>query len=312
MIILHLMNEKLIEYINEQKNNGYSDQQIKNILLKAGYQKKDFIKYFKKKPLLFFNRKVVFFLLILLIFISIFLIINQFNKYNYPRYTQKASEYLLMNDTYNAKKYLTLSRKYGQNDPDHLMKIGNLYEEIGFLSKAVQYYNKSIAISDEDLSKYDKSEIYSKIGMVYLINQEYHNSIKFYTKALAENSYSDKAYSGLGWANLYLDMKNKNNNDWFNKSLEFFNLSISINKNNYIAYLGKGKIYYELKEYEKTIYYTKKGLDIINQSNLIETINCKGYARIAKSYKFLNNEEMYDVYRDKALNIDKECNFDAV
>lgn len=123
-----------------------------------------------------------------------------------------------------------------------LIREDNYFEALSFLKEAYELN------SEDDAVKNNLSVLYSKLGNESFNKQNYNNAIKYYIQAL---NYSDEVILRNNISIAYQNMAVFEENN-FNKII-LLNRSIEYNKKNYAAYFNLGILYYQQKNYDKSI-----------------------------------------------------------
>jgi tetratricopeptide (TPR) repeat protein len=171
-----------------------------------------------------------------------------------------------------------------------LNNIGMLYKETGDYKLSLASYTKALKyISTHKMNK-PKWTIYENMGIVYKQLNKLDSSLYFYRKAVAEieklNSSRDLAMIFYNIANLYSFYLNQPDSAeyYFDKSLKLADNSDEYLKTN--IYGSMGKMYFNRKDYDKSI------ASIIESLNLAEKQNSWQSQEFAHFYLYLN-------YKDK-------------
>lgn len=237
------MNQKLVAYIKEAFSKGYSASQIREALVKQGYDKNmidESISYVSKTPKS--SKKTIFIISIVILFI----IIGSYSGYVY--FKDKAKE---VQPTQSSEETLPVEEVRELTEAQKSIDSGwELYRQRKFNEAVIQFSNAIPLSSDDDST----SIAYTGIGASYFLLKDYEKSKEAINKALSLNPDNGRAHTGLGW--IYLNSKD------YNKAEEEFNKALSIDQNDDDAHSGLGGVYYNLKDYDKSKEEFNKALSI--------------------------------------------------
>ena len=155
--------------------------------------------------------------------------------------------------------------------------FGIIFTNFDYLNKEQKYkrhINKSIeSIDKEDYIdaenqllkalKYtneNNSEVYEKLGSLYLKLSDTKNAIKYFTKAVEVDPRNDFAYAELGWS--YYEQGN------FTIAKKMFNESVAINSKNDLGYIGLAKIATDSQEFNLAKIFFDKAKSISSENEL--------------------------------------------
>ena len=177
----------------------------------------------------------------------------------------------------NKKNFKKKYNKALQQKVISLSDTGDMYAEKGELDKAIEQYNKALAIDPHD------SVTLSNLGNIYAQKGEFDKAIEQFNKALAIAPQQAITLSNLG--NAYL------NNGEYDRAIEQCNKALAIEPLRVITLSILGNIYAQKGELDKAIEQYNKALVIDPQQD--NTLSNLGNA-------YLNNGEF-----DKAI---EQCN----
>lgn len=228
------------------------------------------------------------------------------------------------NDLDEAIKYLNLSLKINSNDLDNYYLRGYIYRKKGEFDLALKDYDFTIKNSSKNEFSYlKKAEIFEE-------KNELNLAIKFYKKVLELNPEHPTANNSLG--EIY---ENQNDDDtaleYFTRQIEIdpseyqyihrgilhsrnnrmeesksdYEEALRINPNSTFAYNNIGCLYKNICEYEKAIYYFKKSINVIEDTDFVNPFN-----NIARCYIELKDNEMALKYYN--IGIEKIPNEDSL
>lgn len=151
---------------------------------------------------------------------------------------------------------------------DVLLRIGQLFEQLGSYKQALEYFIKSLEIYEKsnDLSIIVK--LYDKIGKMYKNESEYTKALEYYNLSL--NLISNHLDIIKTYNNISFIYRKKGQFqlalEYYTKSLNIISLE-SINDDSLVAslYNNIGSIYALKNEYDKSLEYFQKSLEIRKQ-----------------------------------------------
>jgi len=165
-----------------------------------------------------------------------------------------------------------------------------LYKEAKNPSKALAYYHKAIQTIDQKKIKKNKAGLFTNMGLI-LRNQHPDSSLYYYRKAINEDvHFNDKrslSNEYYNMANLYaFNLKNLDSSEYYYK--KSFALAKSVNKNIVSSvYSAMGKMYYEHRQFSKSIQYSNKALDLAKTQQDWVTLELSNYY-LYKAFKAQN------------------------
>ena len=145
--------------------------------------------------------------------------------------------------------------------------VGLIYRSMGEGAKALEYFQKDLAIQEDRHDNEGIANAYNNIGNVYDDQSDNARALEYYQKALAlQQAQQDDlgmatSYNNIG--NVYL------NQDVFDKALEFYNKSLELRikmqdrRGAAIAFTNIGMAYQMLNEPREAVGYIKKAIDIL-------------------------------------------------
>ncbi|MDP8226552.1 MAG: CHAT domain-containing protein, partial [Candidatus Celaenobacter polaris] len=144
--------------------------------------------------------------------------------------------------------------------------IGSVYQSWEQYDKAIEYYRKALAITEELGMKEGIARVLNNIGSVYQSWEQYDKAIEYYRKALAiDEELSRKEGIAIRLNNIGLVYES-----WgqYDKAIEYYRKALTINE----ELGGKGDIalnlnnigssYFELKKYKEAEYNFNKSIEI--------------------------------------------------
>ena len=104
--------------------------------------------------------------------------------------------------------------------------IGYVYKQQGDITKALEWYNKSLKINEEIGNKYGIANSINNIGRIYTIQGDMRKAIEYYEKSLKiQNEIGDKQGASISINNIGLIYNNQGD---IPKALEYYNKSLKI------------------------------------------------------------------------------------
>ncbi|EAR91145.2 tetratricopeptide repeat protein (macronuclear) [Tetrahymena thermophila SB210] len=217
-----------------------------------------------------------------------------------------------------------------QMDKDEEAQYLKLFQEIVTFIDNVKQKKEKLSEDEEE-----SSEIKSEDSILYVIDQDFQQSLDSYKKAFELNDKNDVAMFGLGSAyedlgfiqeslscyDKYINLNSfddevYNNigdiylkqND-FNTSKSYFEKSIEFNPRQYIAYYNLAQVYFEQKMFQKGSYYLKKAKKIEQDDDSYELLGYfyeqkQEYEKSLKCYEKLSmNIQNHWQYKNQIHNI---------
>ena len=192
--------------------------------------------------------------------------------------------------------------------------IGSVYSNKGDYDKALEFFNKALAIWKAKLGEEhtDVATSYNNIGSVYSDKGDYDKALEYYNKALAiwkaklgeEHTNVATSYNNMGL--VYSDKED------YDKALEFYNKALTIRKAKLgeehtdvaTSYNNIGSVYSDKGDYDKALEFYNKALTI-RKAKLGEehTDVAMSYNNIGSIYYMKGDSDKALKYFDKALSI---------
>ena len=223
---------------------------------------------------------------------------------------------------------LVQARKLGNKELEAsiLSNIGNAYLDQNNLSKALEYFNESLANREKAGDKAGVSEIYNDIAITYYDSGKFQTTIDFYEKSLRlKEELNDKA----GVKKVVKELASVNTNTFrYDKALEYYEKSLvlaeeSKDKNEILnSTKDIGNLYYETKDLQKAAEYYEKTLvlseDIKNDQDIASSLNNLGaiyynlgdvkksedfYNQSLKAFENIGNKKMTSISLNNLGNI---------
>lgn len=192
--------------------------------------------------------------------------------------------------------------------------IGIIYTELKNPDKAIEFYNRALAISGQTKDKQLKSTLLSNLGICYLDKSDFNKAENYFYKGLeviGSESNAAKAYILNNLGTIYL------HHDKFDLAMSHFRESLLINKTIsdvsgiVNAYGNIAKVHREKSDYKPALEYFNKGLALAQQYTLKTPIPWI-YKDISETYKLLNRPkealkyyELYEQQKDSLFNKEK-------
>ena len=215
------------------------------------------------------------------------------------------------NEAINYLSKLDTNTSFILEDPDLLHQLGNCESNFGSYDKALEYYEKSLAIRLKTLGGEhpDMAKSYNNIGIIWKNIGEYDKALEYYEKCLSielktlGGEHPDVASS---YNNIGIIWKKKGEND---KASEYYEKSLALKLKTLggehpsvaKSYNNIGIIWKNIGEYDKALEYYEKCLAIE-----LKTLGGE-HPSVAKSYNNIgfiwDNKGEYD----KALEYYEKC-----
>lgn len=331
------MNQSLTDHVKKAISQGYSIQQIKETLLKQGYDASTIEESIRNASKLSNPRKKV---LVISVIILVLIILGFGLSYYYPKIvinkstgiTQTKTEINKVQgyvdtgwDLYKQKKFEEAIAQFDEAlalNPDASLGssaytgLGSSYYQLKDYEKAKEGFNKALEINSVN------DVTHTGLGWVYYQQIQYDKSKTEFEKAININPNNDMAHSGLGW--IYLIMADLDN------SLISFNKALAIEKS-FGSYNGLGWTYYYLNKFDEAIDNfdkaaemnpdigepytglalseyklngaTKEAMGYINQALGAKQITWGDYYHIAYFYHLTGQNDKGLEYIEKSLSI---------
>ncbi len=223
------MDEKLLEYIRKERSKGFSDEQIKDTLIKAGHEVthvEEHIKHSKNesgpsvKPDHRYAIVAVIIIVILMVSIGLYFMRNNF----------------LQGKEGSLQEY---ENPAGQG--------GALQEDInsGGQGSSLQANHSNLV----DLNK-EGWDLYNQ--------KNYAEAIDVFNKAIEQDPNNAAARIGLGWSQYDYGLLQDNGLELFEQSIINFQKSIELNDSYVTSLRGLGNDYREIGDYNKSFEYLIK------------------------------------------------------
>jgi len=170
---------------------------------------------------------------------------------------------------------------------DNLTNAGLANKRIGDYDRAFKYYSEAIELS-ELKNNYNKDLLYSNLGALYGVKQEYDKAAESFRRSINVSSPDRINLLGRNYCNLANCYMLKENEDsllyYFGLAEELFKKNKHIRGESFV-YSGMGSYYIDKEDYENALNYVKKSLaiskevgdlkKIISDLNLIQEIYSK-------------------------------------
>ena len=148
---------------------------------------------------------------------------------------------------YRAFELLSEAKKIGEYSFVYNSQ-GDIYKNLKNYSRAIESYNKAIAVNPKDATAFKNK------GIMHYEKGEYNIAIENYDIAISVDSKYATAYNARGVA--YYRLNNKD------KAIENYTQASNLNPDYARAYNNRGMIYSEKGEYDKAIADYNKALEI--------------------------------------------------
>lgn len=183
---------------------------------------------------------------------------------------KRAKNAVLSRDFSLALRIYNSLLKDDPENKEYLSAVGNIYEKTNSDAMALGYFQKILKNSPNDF------EALNHIGGIYRRLKMYNEAIEVLKKALATGKNTSEVNYNLGFT--YKTMgKNQ-------EAIECFEQVISENPSDVLAYNHLGSIYYQKRDYIKSISTYKLGLQIDSNHPILQY-------NLAKSYEAIKDEQ---------------------
>jgi len=189
--------------------------------------------------------------------------------------------------------------------------VGLILQSFGMLSKALEYYFKSLGFNHRLNDKDGLSAIYKDIGVVYWKMGKYEQALEYHNKALEiDTKLNRRVGLALDYKNIGLVYGDIGN---LQQSLEYHNKALEIDTelNDRVGLAGDykniGNVYGDIGNLQQSLEYHNKALEIDTELN--DRVGLAGdYKNIGNVYGDIGNLQQSLEYHNKALEIDTELN----
>ena len=233
-------------------------------------------------------------------------------------YYYTLSEYYIINAPEKAipiaNEFLIMAEKYdslGIIDYCYLI-LGEAHFFQDNLQKSLQYFEKYLENQINQKNRQKIGQAYNNLGIVVRAMDDYPKAIDYYQKAMGiyqefnDTSGLSSVYNNLGVMHEYLNL--------FSEARDFYQRSLEIEKNINnpdgisTSYLNLGGIYFKLGDYKEAIKYSKIAIPICDSLGFNITLEMV-YEQLYKIYKESGNpskaltffEKFYDL-KNKRIN----------
>lgn len=242
------LKESLIRYIKEEKRRGFSREQIRAALFRAGYGSpvvEDHLQYAYGQWMWKGWKRWAYLIVSASVFVALF-VMGVFLYFGSQGSAEESA-----GDLYNLGEEAMDEGRYG-DAVSHYSKITEMQPESGkvhyYLGRAyfnLGEYEKAIAAFNASQDKgYNPEFNYEMIGWSYYLMEEYDTALGHFEKAIEANATYYNTYCGLG--SFYYQK------GIYNASLKAFKNCLR-DKNNLLAHYGLARLYYEEKRYDEAL-----------------------------------------------------------
>ncbi|WP_299249374.1 tetratricopeptide repeat protein [uncultured Aquimarina sp.] len=207
--------------------------------------------------------------------------------------TQEAFHHL------DSARYFFEIRKDTLNLIDTKIRIGSNYLKIGKIEKAAEFFFDILKeIQNKDSYESRKCAVYNNIGLVYNATGEFKKSEFYLLKALKISNKIHQPYHSLAplcsLGNYKLGLKQ------YDEALNYFQkyskVADSLNNKSHlrIALNNISYTYYLKKNYDKSIFYAKKSLELISKN--VRELGSDTYHTLGVNYLELGNYKLSEKY----------------
>ncbi|MBS4013065.1 MAG: tetratricopeptide repeat protein [Bacteroidetes bacterium] len=208
---------------------------------------------------------------------------------------------------YSMDLFYKIDRMYGVFNC--LNSLGTAYSYIGDLEKALEYFYKSLEISDFFEDSTIKTLAYNNIGNIFYFQGDYDSALEHYHKALEIREKNGEA-SGMAGSYNNLGVIYKLKGD-YPRALEYYQKSLKIREDLLdrrgvaMSYNNIGVIYDMQGDYESALSYYEKALEIRKELGDKAGIST-GYNNIGHIYQNIGEYQNALKYYYESLSIKTE------
>lgn len=200
-------------------------------------------------------------------------------------YYKLAETYENLREYYFAIDYYKRSLKFDKNDDDILLSLSYCYSKIGENELAEKYADKAIALNS------GSSYMYFRKGKILLDTGRYDEAIDAFSKGLEIEPDDADFYQWISFA--------YSKKEQHEKSLEFANRAIILDKENAYSYFRKAWALQELGKYNSAIENYRKCIEY-------DTQYLDAYANISYCYSKMKDFKHSVMYANQALLVNKD------
>ncbi len=172
---------------------------------------------------------------------------------------------------------------------DSYCSIGECYERMGDIPRALEYYHKALSIDSE------YADALYGIGIIHSIVNNLPESIKYINKAISIEPFNSEYYFSLG--NVYVRMGKTEN------AIAAYRTAVDIEPDDYESWLNLANVFFEKKQLSKAIKVLEEAREHNNKNAIIEY-------RLAAYYCLKNKMQEGVVLLRKALIHDNSKYFE--
>ena len=198
----------------------------------------------------------------------------------------KGSARMVMGNEPEALVSFKKAIKFAGSEIDEILySISSAYIQVGEISKAIYYLEKTIRANPKnEIALNDLGFFCDQMGM-------YKKSIKYYNKYIDLDPFNDTVWFNLGTV--------FNKTDKHKKAIEAYEFAMTLNDDFHMALFNIGNALANAEKFKEAIEKYKEFLEI-------EPNNSDAYCYIGECFLNLDNHTKSEIYYRKALKIDKK------
>ena len=198
----------------------------------------------------------------------------------------KGSARMVMGNEPEALVSFKKAIKFAGSEIDEILySISSAYIQVGEISKAIYYLEKTIRANPKnEIALNDLGFFCDQMGM-------YKKSIKYYNKYIDLDPFNDTVWFNLGTV--------FNKTDKHKKAIEAYEFALTLNDDFHMALFNIGNALANAEKFKEAIEKYKEFLEI-------EPNNSDAYCYIGECFLNLDNHTKSEIYYRKALKIDKK------
>ncbi|MFA7444913.1 MAG: tetratricopeptide repeat protein [Flavobacteriaceae bacterium] len=189
--------------------------------------------------------------------------------------------------------------------------LGNVHKDIGDYTKALEYYQSALKLSEKQKNQNSVAHIYKNIGALYMSWERFDESLDYYHKA-------EQTALSLKDSLLYADCNNNigtvlEQQNRFDEAISRYNTALGIYERHRVTngisfcYSNLAIVYKLKKEYNKAVDYNLKSLELSRQVN-DKWMQSATLNNIGNLYREMGKFAQAKEYSNQSLALSKEIN----